>query len=100
MAYRPHISDVLSDKIEPLDQLNIFRPSVSFAYCNTKICHFKSVSFRLAWCRRSRAVSATELSSMAELIMTRPTSAIRRLASAALHHINRGLRSMRASVEV
>jgi len=98
MAYRPHISDVLSDKIEPLDQLNIFRPSVSFAYCNTKICHFKSVPFRLAWCRRSRASSPW--SYRACPILTKSTSTIRRLASAAPHYINHGLRSKRASVEV
>jgi hypothetical protein len=33
-------------------------------------------------------------------ILTKSTSTIRRLPSAALHHINHGLRSTRASVEV
>jgi hypothetical protein len=37
---------VLSQGFEPLGEVNIFRPSVSPAYCNIKNYHIKSVSFR------------------------------------------------------
>jgi hypothetical protein len=36
---------------QPLDSLNIFRPSVRFLYCNIKNCQISSVLFRSASCR-------------------------------------------------